>query len=378
MKIIACVLTTVAFLAITGFGQNKSIDSGILNQQIAALYRQGKFDDAIPIAEKVVANEKKAAKNTENHALALANLAQLYKEKAKLIRSRMAQIDARDRFRAAQTSRDAADSAKKLYREALDIYRSISGDESAAAASAKGELAWVVYNFLVSDSIRESREQIDEAEKLYTESIATQDKLSSTPTELLLRTNLNFADFYMRYVNFEKAIPLYERYLAGEESKYGPRSEGLLPALRAFVKIYSITSRDDDAKAMTDRISGITGKHEGLDIDYPALTVRSRGIAKVKADGFVSTDFSDLDASFSSARASTNAITPRNQYSMKTLAVNVVVNENGDVIDAKAATLSKYSKQIEEAAMASKIRPFSYKGVPQNLRGKIMFSYREF
>ncbi len=378
MRIIACVLTTAALFTITGFGQNKSGDSRILNQQIATLYQQGKFDDAIPIAEKVVENEKKAAKNTEIHALALANLAQLYKEKAKLIRSRSAQIEARDRFAAARTSREAAERAKKHYREALDIYRSTGGEESATAASAKSELAWVVYNYIVSDSIGESRAQIDEAEKLYMESIATQDKLSSTPIELLLRTNLNFADFYMRYANFEKALPLYERYLAGEESKNGPRSDRLLPALRAFVKIYSITSRDDNAKATADRISGITGKPEKVDADYPPLTLRSRGIAKVKADGFVSTDFSDLDASFSAAQARTNAITLRNQYSMKSLAVNVVVNENGDVIEATAAIPSKYSKQIEEAALASKIRPFSYNGLPQKLRGKIMFSYREF
>ncbi len=378
MRHVALILFTSLFLTVELLAQDKQPDLSAMNQRIAILYQQGKFDDAIPIAEKVVSAEKKVAKNSDAYALALANLAQLYKEKAKSIRSNLGKFEPKNRFGALQASRDSAEKAKKYYREALNVQRSLNNEESVAAASSKTELAWIVYNFLVTDSIRESRAQIDEAEKLYAEALVTEDKLSPASTDIELKTLQDYADFYMKYVNFEKALPLYEKYLTVAETKYGPKSRQSIPALRGLVNIYSFTARDNEARAILDQISGVTGKPENLEVKYLALTARSRGIAKVKADGFNDIDLTDLDRSFSASSARANQIVPPNQYKIKTLEVNILVSESGDVIEAKAAGDSKYDKQVEEAAMASKFRPFVYNGTAQKLRGKVVFSYREF
>ena len=368
----------LAGLPIIAAAQNKPDDTSELNQQIVALYQQGKFDAAIPIAEKVVSIESKNGKNAETHALALANLAQLYKEKTKAIRSNMDKIPQSDRLAAFQTYRDSAEKAKKYLREALEIYQTNKTGESAAAAAAKNELAWLVFNFLVTDSIAQSREQIDQAEKLYTEALATEVKLGPAATDLQLRTLQNFADFYLKYVNFEKALPLYERYVTVAEGKYGQISKELIPGLRGIINIYAFTDRESEAKTFLSRIQAITGQPEKFNVTYLPLTARAHGIATVKAPDFVPMNMTDQDRSFSRTRQTENLISPPAQYKERSLEVDVLVNENGDVIEAKATTVSKFGSQVEEAALASKFRPFVYNGISRKLRGKIVFRYREY
>ncbi len=368
------VLACFPFLA-AGQGKPEMVE---LNQQIVALYQQGKFDAAISIAEKVVAIESKNAKNSEIHAMALTNLAQLYKEKSKMLRSNMDRIPQKDRFAAFQTFRDSAERAKKYLREALEIFRSNNAEDSIAAAGAKNELAWLVFNFLVTDSIAQSREQIDEAEKLYTEVLASEERLGTTATDLQLRTLQDFADFYVKYVNFEKALPLYERYVTIAEGKYGPQSKEIIPGLRGLVNIYAFTDRESGARTFLSRIQAITGQPEKYAVTYLPLTARSRGIAKVKANDFIPMNFTDQYRSFSQTRQQESLISPPGQYKEKSLEVEVLVNEEGDVIEAKAVTVSKFQNQVEEAALASKFRPFVYNGVPHKLRGKLVFRYREY
>ena len=358
--------------------QDKPADTAQLNQQIAALYQQGKFDAAIPIAEKVVSIESKSNKNSETHALALANLAQLHKEKAKAIRSNMDKVPARDRLAAQQTYQQSAEKAKKYLRDALEIYQTNKLESSAPAAAAKNELAWLVFNFLVTDSIAQSREQIDEAEKLYTEALAAEDKLEPSATDLHLRTLQDFADFYMRYVNFEKALPLYERYVSVAESKFGATAKELIPGLRGLVNIYAFTDRESDAKTYLNRIQTITGQPEKLSVTFLPLTARARGLAKVNAPDFVPINLTDQDRSFSQTRQVENMLRPPGQYKMRSIEVDVLVNENGDVIEAKAATVSKFTYQVEEAALASHFRPYVYNGVSQKMRGKAIFYYRDY
>lgn len=377
MKNFISIWVLCALFAAGVFAQDKPADSAALNQQIAALFQQGKFDNAIPLAEKVVDIEKKLGKNSQAHAFALANLALLHKEKVKVLVKSTPPLGDFDRRGPVREMIESANRAKKLFREALEIHDLSGTQQSVSAATAKSELAWVVYSFNEGRSVAESRAQIDEAEKLYTESIAIQDRLSATPTDLALRTILDFADFYMRYVNFEKALPLYERYLSSVQAKYGAKSKGLVPALRALTEIYFITERDNEASATADRVSAITGKPEAVVPSYPILVLRSQKLEDVKVDNFIPFDLSkDPSSVFSYARGS-GSMSPMGRAVMKSLAVNIVVGENGEVVEAKAERPSKYQQDIEKAARASRFRPFSYNGTPQRLRGTIVYSYFE-
>lgn len=360
-------------LSVLSFAQDTEISK--LNQNIAALYQQGKFDDAIPLAEKVVSIEKKAAKNSMAYAVAVTNIAQLNKEKAKAIRANLSKFEPRNRFGALSESKAAAEKAKRYYREALEVYKTFNGEGSAPAIAVKNELAWIVYSFTVSDSIGESRAQIDEAEKLYMEALAASDALAPADVDLQMLTLNNFGDFYMKFVNFEKALPLFERSIKAGESKYGEKGQQLLGGLRGLFEIYLITGQDSAMAATKTRVEAISRTTEQTPKNRD-LTARSRGIARVDANGFFHTDLTDLDRSYKTTAEIQKMLTP-GQYVVKSIEVELIVNEDGTVSEAKVITPSKYTKQIEEAAMASKFRPFEYNGKRQKIKGKIYFQYRD-
>ncbi|HEV7929778.1 MAG TPA: hypothetical protein VGP12_06555, partial [Nitrosospira sp.] len=67
---------------------------------------------------------------------------------------------------------------------------------------------------------------------------------------------------------------------------------------------------------------------------------------------------------------------PMGRLRVKRAAVNIVVDENGDVIEAKITdNLLKNAAEIEAAARKSKFRPFSYNGVSQKMRGTLIYPY---
>lgn len=366
--------TLITIAAALGSSSSFGQSAEALNQQIGKLFQQGKFADAIPLAEKAVEIEKRTSKTSEQYAIALTNLGVIRKEWVKQLRKRAAELDGNDRRKLLEDATEQGEKAKSIFRDALDVYAVTSKTETFGAASVKAQLAWTIHNFVVLYSIAKSREQIDEAERLFSESIATQERLGAADSDLLMRTVLDFADFYMKYVNFEKALPLYAKYSSAVERKYGGNSKGLVPALRAYKEIFSITERPDDAKKMAGRIESITGTPEGITPSFPSLTMRSRKIENVKNGAFIPIDFSDPNKAFSYGMGS-GAFSPMGRARMNSISVDILVDENGDVVEAKTSTPSKYSKEVETAAMASKFRPFLYENAAYKLRGRIAYSY---
>ena len=373
-------LTIVGLLQIsTIFAQAvKSDEVASLNRKIVSLYQQGKFDEAIPIADKVISIEKKASENSEGYANALMNLAQLHKEKAKFLKGNLSLIEERKRYAAYLTSRESGASAKKYFRAALNVLKDLKLEESAAAAMLKCELAWATYNFTVSDSLAEGRSQVDDAERLYTEALAIADKLS--PANAALQTSIlnNFGDFYMHYVNFEKAFVLYERSVRIAQAKYGAKGKQLLGGLSGLNEIYMITDRESDSNSTLVRIADVTGKTDKPVIKYRYLDARSRGFGKVKAGDFIHRDYTDLDRSYSMTAEMQRMVTPPGQYTLKMIEIEIVVGEDGNVIQAKVLTPTKYNTEVEEAALASKFRPFECDGKRQKIKGKMYFHFRQY
>lgn len=377
MKALFWLLIATALMAPGIAGQDKAGDTKKANQQIAELFSQGRYEEAIPLAKKVVDSEKKLGDRSPGYVLALTNLAVLNKEKAVSLGKQRSSADSGQRLKAYAEMPGAADSAKKLFREVIDIYKSNNAGDTPAAAVAKSELAWLTYNFISERTVELGRTQVDEAEKLYTMSIASWDRSSPVTTDLLLHTILDFADFYVRFVNFEKALPLYERYMSAVEAKYGPKSKALVPVLRAMSEIFFITDREADAKAATERISAITGKPESVTPSYPVLVFRAKKIANAKPFGFFPIDlFNGVSGLFSDIPGA-SVLPPSGKAKIISVPVTILVGENGAVIEATADEPSKYQKEIEEAAMRSKFRPFVYKGETRKLRGSMVFRYVE-
>jgi len=305
----------------------------------------------------------------------LANLGKIHKEKARSIRSGLSSLQSSQRAKAVSNANNSADKGKKYYREAIEIHSELNGAQSIDAAAAMNELAWLVYNFTHADSGAAHRAQIDEAEELYTRAVKLYESAGTTTVQLHLQALQDFADFYMKYVNFEKAYPLYEKHVALVENKFGRNDARLVPGLRGLAQILAITERKDDAEKLRARIASITGRAESREIDLPLLRYRARKVANVSSDEFLPTDPTDVSRTRSIIQTY-GGVYPYVIANYQSLEVAVLVDEKGDVIEAKALKPSKYEKKIEEAAMNSKFRPFIYNDTPQKMRGKIVFMYR--
>jgi tetratricopeptide (TPR) repeat protein len=362
-------------LSVSGMTQERPADSDSLNKQIVPLFQQGKFDEAIPLAEKVVENEKRTGKDSEFHAAALVNLALLHKERLRREQANVANSKSENIAKSTEKIVADADDAEDLLRDALKIYEKLSKGETLPAAAARIELAWVLNNFISPMANAPARVRIDEAEKLYTETLATQERLAGNDSGTTLKTVLALGDFYVRWINFEKALPFYERYISAVEKKQGVSSKALVPALRANIEILVITMREKEAEEMAKRVAAITGKPETLPVTNPQLALRARKVERVSSSRFPEPDAMDNFRAIISQGAAAGMM-PMGRLLVKRAAVNIVVDEKGDVTEAKIADNSlKNAAEIEAAAKKSKFRPFSYNGVSQKMRGTLIYPY---
>lgn len=358
------------------FAQTTGPDSQAMNQKVAELYRQGKFDEAIPISEKVVAIEKKIAKNSETHAIALMNLGMLHKERLKTLQKLPEPAKPEILNGLSERIGDDARKAEKSLRDSLEIYVSLGNGEGLSAALIKNELAWVLNNHIPFPTPGGPGARIDEAERLYTESLAAQEKLTGAESDATLRSVLGFGDFYMRWVNFEKALPFYERYLGAVEKKLGASSKALVPALRGLLEVFVIADRNKDAEELAQRISVIKGEPEPLPITSPRLALRGRKIARVRISNFPSPDLFDHPNFLLSYPYGIGQVPITIRPKVKRVVVNILVDETGNVIEAKVADKSvNEASEIEKAALSSKFRPFIYKGESRKMRGSLVYPY---
>ncbi len=338
-----------------------------LNQKIAALFEQGNVDDAIPLAERLVTMMRAESAFSAAYASALTNLTVLRAEK-----SRRTKADApsfnnipwsadleEQRFRVQphseqyaklleRNSKYAAETEKML-REVLAVYERIEASQSLEAATAKNDLAWLLYNNIAAVSVAYSRARIDEAEKFYAEALAIRENLLGANHNLTLRVKLDFADFYLRWVNFEKALPLFEGYLKGVEKTFGDNNKLLLRALRPMRRVALTTENTTQAEDLRQRIVKITGQEEKNLFGFE-LSLRSK-----------------------------NSLQPRvvrnsRERPIRVL-VKVLVNEDGKVLEAVAVTSDQSAKQsAEEGVLAWSFRPFIYQGAARKMRGGVYFT----
>ncbi len=351
-------------------------ESQKLGSQIAAFYQAGKFAEAIPLAEKVVEIEKKDSKTAEPYAISLLNLAMLHKERAKQLKYQIGTLPGDDLSKTYKTIDNDIKTAEELMRDSLKVYAGLSLNESLPVASLKYELAWILSNqqtFVIMP--QNIRAKIDEAEKLYTEALAVQEKAAGNESDTALRTVLALGDFYTRWINFEKALPFYERYISAYEKNAGVTSRALVPALRGVAEIMVVTDRPAMAQELIKRVNLLTGRQEALMSPKPNLALRAKKIEKVSSAKFLPPEKANDFSYIFSYSTGAGLISPMGSFRTMSVLVNILVDEKGDVVEATVEKDIKDKSVIEKAAMQSKFRPFSYKGETQKMRGTILYVY---
>jgi len=350
-----------------------------LNGQIVKLYQEGKVEEAIPLAEKVTALEKKAGKDSEGVAAALTNLAMLHTARYKALQQDLDNTTEKSkRSKLVGAWRKAAERAEELMVVAMKIYDKLELSDTVAAAAVKTEMASMLTDyepFLASFVPTPKRGE--DAHRYYREALATYDRAIGPDSEQSLDLVMKLAFLYVRASHFERGLNYYERYVSAVEKLRGKSDKSLVPALRGVMEIMLITDQKDSASKIAERIASITGQPEKTLVPQPILSSRASSLEPV--EGFETPIFySTLVFNFYPR----NMFVPSHSTSVtfinttvQRIGVKILVDERGNVVEANLTDPSNPKmKVVEDAAMKAKFHPFVYKGVPQKMSGVMVYT----
>ncbi|MEJ7847321.1 MAG: tetratricopeptide repeat protein [Pyrinomonadaceae bacterium] len=254
----AIALIFLCLAHIEGQKPNSAEEKKALTDKSFALFQQGKLNDAIELAAKVVELEKKSPKSDSASLVnATMNLARFKRDNYLRLRAKAADRGSPPKIRN-QNQKEAnknAGEAEELYREALTLNESDGRSVSAQTADIKSDLAWLVHNFYpVRDTTLvdrpSTRSRIDEAESLYTASLALNEQTRGKDADETLLITLASGNFYLIYDNYEKALPFYERHIQTVDKKHGANHAELANALRPYAQMLFAIFQEQEAMAL--------------------------------------------------------------------------------------------------------------------------------
>jgi len=403
----------LALLAATAlvFGQS---DSRQLNAELGKLYERGDLDAAIPIAEKIVEVERRSVPvSIRNLTNALENLSQIRLDRGRRSMNALRSSEvAKERAMALviQMRSDLTEAEKHL-REAIQISGAANPDPSQQAVSIRSNLAWILYNFIASETSsslgfdKDSRSRIEmqeraaytgrfeEARKLYVEAVSLAD---AAPDQALKQAaDLNLAEFETAMGNFEIAIPIYARLTSAAEAAFGTRDPLLLSVYEPYLKVLLAAYQLNEASEILSRTVLVSGRSA----EYPRVLLNLTHRAERPFQAFNSKRVETSSRALKqqtelSGRASVAAVagsggdvvsaslsastlgqdyyeTGRsNTIKMRKVAVRVEVDETGRVRSAEGLSSDRGMKEsAEEAIKEWRFRPLIVDGKATAMKG---------
>jgi tetratricopeptide (TPR) repeat protein/CHAT domain-containing protein len=265
---IAAVFALVFFPASLAHAQSSEAQE--LNKKVVELYQAGRYDEAIPLAQQVLAIDEKAfgpdrpEVATDLNNLAALNLAEGRSADAESLYKRSLEIREKalgpDHPYVAQSLNNLAElydredrdaEAELLYKRALPI------QEKALVPDSLNNLAWLYY--------RQGR--YAEAEPLYKRSLAIYEKVLGPDHPYIAQVLKNFAAFYQNWGRYAEAEPLVKRELAIWENAFGPDYFEVAEALRSLALLEDTLGRYAEAELLYKRALAI--REEVIGPDHP-------------------------------------------------------------------------------------------------------------
>lgn len=221
MKYILLTLLISACLNMVLLAQNNqsaALEEAVrLHIQVVKLYQEQKYDEALPLAKRVISlREKELGKEHELLAPSLINLAMIYQAKQDYHQ------------------------AESALRRAVRIREKVAGENSPQLTDSLIKLAWLDY------AIGNTRE----AESLFTRAIAICEKAfgpDSPQTELPLQY---LASLYQKTSKPDKAIPLWQRIIASREKNLGENHRDVAQAMEQCACALAQNRKDKEAWEM--------------------------------------------------------------------------------------------------------------------------------
>ncbi|TRU31067.1 MAG: tetratricopeptide repeat protein [Microcystis aeruginosa Ma_MB_F_20061100_S20] len=211
-----------------------------LNQQVIQLYQQGKYNEAIPLAEQALAIRKKVL--GDNHldtATSLNNLALVYHSQGRY------------------------PEAEPLFQQALAIRKAQLGDNNPATASSLNNLAALYY----------SEERYTEAEPLLKEALAIRKaQLGDTHPDVATTLN-NLASLYQSQERYAEAEPLIKEALAIRKAQLGNNHPDTAQSLNNLALLYQSQGRYSEAELLYQQSLAILKQQLGSNHPYVAFSL---------------------------------------------------------------------------------------------------------
>jgi CHAT domain-containing protein len=199
--------------------------------RIAELSRAGKYADAVPLAQAMLAALEKTSPGSRDYAAALNNLAQLYGD----------------------LGRDAE--AEPLYKRALAILEKTVGRDSPDIAAEMNNLA----------ALYQRQLRYAEAEPLFKRALANCERgLGPNHPDVGRQLN-NLATLYEKQDRHSESEPFFRRALALYEKVAGPEHPAVATVLNNLGQVLKVEGREADAEPLIRRSLAIREKVLGRD-----------------------------------------------------------------------------------------------------------------
>ncbi|WP_027552099.1 CHAT domain-containing tetratricopeptide repeat protein [Bradyrhizobium sp. Cp5.3] len=221
-------LAAGALLSTTAFAQNGGLaaQSARINQ----LNQAGKYSEALPLAQAMVASLEKSD-NGRELAAALNNLGQVY----------------------AGQGRD--DLAEPIYKRSIALMEKSLGLETPLVAAELTNLA----------ALYQRQGRFAEAEPLFKRALAVREKALSREHPDVGQALNNLATLYVKQERYADAEPLFQRALAIYQKVAGPEHPAVATILNNIGQLDRDLNRDADAEAPIKRSLAIREKVLGAD-----------------------------------------------------------------------------------------------------------------
>ncbi len=303
------------------------LEAARLNAQVVELFKGGKFDDALPLAQQVLAlREKALAPGDRRIGDALLNLASVYFEK-------------KDNNK-----------AEPLFQRALTIYESALGAESEGVVGVLGRLM----------VIRHAKTDYDKAASLAQRIINIKEKKFGVDGIGVVADLLSLANIYAAKGDFSKARLSFARVLAIlETANLTALPTGISDSLGNYLTLLYRQRQTDEVKAQIERANKI----------YAAVSVAAGGNKLVEAGV--------LNGRAVYMEQPAYPLEAKRARAQGTVVVHVTVDEAGRVVEAEA--ISGSNAFLKDAAIAAarkwRFTPTLLIGAPVKVTGTITFVF---
>ena len=226
--------------------EDRTAEARRVDRQIARLYQQGKYAEALPLAQRAAEIRKRAlGEDHPDYAASLNDIGELYRLQGKYAE------------------------AEPFHKRSLAIREKALGANHPDVAISLNNLA-----LLYGDEGRYA-----EAEPLFARSLAIMEK-SFGPDHPNVATILNnFALSYCKQSQYAEAEPLYKRALSIDEKALGPDHPGLATDLNNLAALYVSQGRYAEAEPLYARALAI--KEKALGPDHPDVAMSLNNLAEL-------------------------------------------------------------------------------------------------